>query len=144
MSKTLSAPSAGILYACVCVCVRVCVSHPPHFLLPSFPFTCKFYFILSSFPSLPSYHFLSPYLLSSLSSFPFCPSFLYPSRAFYKGQATYSVVPLWGIVLYNTSWQAFCTWYVNTEHTDRTCVLYVCTVHMCVFSWRFHLFFLLR
>ena len=31
-------------------------------------------------------------------------------RAFYKGQATYSIIPLWGIVLYNTSWQAFCTW----------------------------------
>jgi len=30
-------------------------------------------------------------------------------RAFYEGKATYKVVPLWAIVLYNTSWQAFCT-----------------------------------
>lgn len=31
-------------------------------------------------------------------------------RAFYQGKAQYSVVPLWGIVTYNTMWQAFCTW----------------------------------
>lgn len=31
-------------------------------------------------------------------------------RAFYQGKAPYRVVPLWGIVLYNTLWQAFCTW----------------------------------
>ncbi len=32
-------------------------------------------------------------------------------RAFYQGHAEgYTVIPLWVIVLYNTSWQAFCTW----------------------------------
>lgn len=31
-------------------------------------------------------------------------------KAFYLGQATYNVIPLWGIVMYNTIWQAFCTW----------------------------------
>jgi hypothetical protein len=33
-------------------------------------------------------------------------------RAFYQGKANFSVVPLWGICMYNTLWQAFCTWYV--------------------------------
>ena len=34
------------------------------------------------------------------------------SRAFYKGQASYWVIPLWLIVFYNTCWQAISTWYV--------------------------------
>jgi carbonic anhydrase/acetyltransferase-like protein (isoleucine patch superfamily) len=32
-------------------------------------------------------------------------------QAFYQGNANYTVIPLWGIVMYNTIWQAFCTWY---------------------------------
>ena len=31
-------------------------------------------------------------------------------RAFYEHQASYTVIPLWVIVIYNTLWQAFCTW----------------------------------
>ena len=31
-------------------------------------------------------------------------------RAFYLGQAPYTVIPLWGIFLYNRARQAFCTW----------------------------------
>ncbi len=34
-------------------------------------------------------------------------------RAFYEGKAPYTVIPLWGIVLINMSWQAFCTCYHN-------------------------------
>lgn len=34
-------------------------------------------------------------------------------KAFYEGQATYSVIPLWAIICYNTLWQAFCTCYRN-------------------------------
>ena len=34
-------------------------------------------------------------------------------RAFYNRQANYFVIPLWAIVVYNTSWQAFCTCYRN-------------------------------
>ncbi|RYG69938.1 hypothetical protein EON64_01440 [archaeon] len=34
-------------------------------------------------------------------------------KAFYKHQASYSVIPLWMIVFYNTTWQAFCTCYRN-------------------------------
>ncbi len=31
-------------------------------------------------------------------------------KAFYEGKASFYVIPLWMIVLYNTIWQAFCTW----------------------------------
>jgi carbonic anhydrase/acetyltransferase-like protein (isoleucine patch superfamily) len=31
-------------------------------------------------------------------------------RAFYQGKAAFTVIPLWGVVAYNTLWQAFCTW----------------------------------
>lgn len=31
-------------------------------------------------------------------------------KAFYEGKANYFVLPLWMIILYNTTWQAFCTW----------------------------------
>ena len=31
-------------------------------------------------------------------------------KAFYQGKANYFVIPLWMIVIYNTIWQAFCTW----------------------------------
>eukprot|EP01038_Epipyxis_sp_PR26KG_P006462 gene6462-8890_t len=34
-------------------------------------------------------------------------------KAFYEGKANYFVIPLWVIILYNTSWQAFCTCYRN-------------------------------
>lgn len=31
-------------------------------------------------------------------------------NAFYNGKAAFNVIPLWMIVVYNTLWQAFCTW----------------------------------
>ena len=34
-------------------------------------------------------------------------------KAFYQGKASYFVLPLWSIALYNTFWQAFCTWYAT-------------------------------
>ena len=34
-------------------------------------------------------------------------------RAFYDGEASYTVLPLWAIVAYNIAWQAFCTCYRN-------------------------------
>jgi hypothetical protein len=35
-------------------------------------------------------------------------------RAFYKHQASYTVTPLWAIVIYSTCWQAFCTCWRNS------------------------------
>jgi hypothetical protein len=35
-------------------------------------------------------------------------------RAFYDGKASYAVIPLWAIVMYSTTWQAFCTCYRNS------------------------------
>ena len=34
-------------------------------------------------------------------------------RAFYEGKAPYTVIPLWGVVIINMTWQAFCTCYHN-------------------------------
>ena len=39
-------------------------------------------------------------------------------RAFYEGQANYCVLPLSVIALYNTLWQAFCTWYAMSIYHD--------------------------
>lgn len=35
-------------------------------------------------------------------------------RAFYERQASYAVIPLWLVVVYSTSWQAFCTCWRNS------------------------------
>jgi hypothetical protein len=44
-------------------------------------------------------------------------------RAFYEGEASFSVIPLWGVALYNTAWQGFCTMYVR--HTWRLSFSYL-------------------
>lgn len=36
-------------------------------------------------------------------------------RAFYMGEASYTVIPLWAIVIYNTLWQGACTCYRNCQ-----------------------------
>lgn len=35
-------------------------------------------------------------------------------RAFYEKKAPYTVIPLWGIIVINISWNAFCTCYQHT------------------------------
>jgi len=31
-------------------------------------------------------------------------------KAFYEGKGNFTVIPIWGIALYNFLWQAICTW----------------------------------
>jgi hypothetical protein len=45
-------------------------------------------------------------------------------RAFYQGLAPYTVIPIWGIVLYSYTWQAVCTVYVTLLYNQTETVCY--------------------
>ena len=49
------------------------------------------------------------------------------ARAFYLGQASYRIIPLWGIVIYNMFWQAICT---CLRHSPTALSLILCSVIM--------------